>query len=285
MLSLPKFKLLACLLIVTFSFLGFWSENVSAADVYQRQMDAAMKNNDLATMREMLRKGAFIPDPTTYQLATNLKLPTVKFLLDNDAEANGPEVFHDLLTYHPKDINERMNLFFSKNLFPFNNANAAVAIIKDLTKIVSGYATNERNGSKKPEVPLTIGAYKLFLNKTKQFISTYNPAYDLYNTPLMKHIINTFGAGKNINECIYIHSDLFRTYQTNLGSLRYTPLQRAARTGNLDMVRFFISKKADLNKVCTGNTALDYIQTADSSDKNYMDAEMALINAGAKNAR
>ncbi|MDR2350165.1 MAG: hypothetical protein LBF41_06020, partial [Deltaproteobacteria bacterium] len=56
-----------------------------AQDVYQRQMDKAFRDNNIPLMKQMLAKGAEIPDISTSS-AADKPLAVLKFMMDNGYE-------------------------------------------------------------------------------------------------------------------------------------------------------------------------------------------------------
>ncbi|MDR1242046.1 MAG: formylglycine-generating enzyme family protein [Deltaproteobacteria bacterium] len=248
-------------------------------------MDRAYQDNNISLMREMLKKGAYLPDSKIYEFVQK-PINVVKFMLDNGHEIrNKKELFTQLMIYSPPNTYEKMKLFFDKGLFPTNDEQLIVAIMSEVTadmkrRDILSMFTKERSRVNADK----LNAYKYFLSKTKKYFNLYHPAYAFYGAPIMKEIINEYG-GINFNQCVYEMGDMFRTYYTDDEDLKFSLLQRAAYASqDLELVKYFISKNADVNFVCSGNTALDYVRKLNSTEQKMIDIELFLLSKGAKQA-
>jgi ankyrin repeat protein len=292
-MKISKFLFINLVLIIGTLFVFSSLLSAQQESVYQRQMNLAYENGDLATMKQMLAKGAYLPDTGPYFISLFLQkpYPIFQFMFDNGLEINNTdELFKRLFDFAPKDLEQKIKYLFTKGYFPSGDEQRAIKIIYEVSReVVSGNNDSLGSSSKEREQMALSqkAAYKYFLTQTKSFFSKANPLAEIFDygqlasindhafkMDLVKHLIEVYKV--DINSCII-------SYNSEL----LTPLQAASRTCRLDFMKYLVSKGANVNTVCNGKTALNYVAKHSSvanrcSDQLALSSEMYLMDIGAK---
>jgi hypothetical protein len=279
--------------VIVFIIFSFSTSLSSFADAYDDRMSAAFRNSDVNVMKKMLEKGAKIPDVSTGSVVKK-SAALLEFMIDNGYKPDRDGYFKALFSFTPlKDRKEKFDLFFEKGYFPTTHIDgvrflsfAADGI--DPSSLSEGFFTNAEFKSIQDEL---IVIYKELLLKTKELGDFYNPAFrflrddDAMSNDLVQYILDNFSV-YGIDNCQFSLNDLHEVPTISNGLYKFSALQMAALTGRYDMVKILLNKKADVNRVCSGMTVMDYLDAGDDIwTDNTKNIASFLLERGAKKAK
>lgn len=272
-LSLKCFNNLLMLVVVVMLSIA----SVSAQEsVYQRQMNIAVKKNDLNLAKQMLKEGAKIPLINEHGFI-HLSPELMKFIIDNGYEiADSGKLYTAAFTLN-KGIKSKLNDLLNMGISPVGYDAKEQTVFH---RVMNSYFFNRDKSKAEYWAGLEtfVKAAQTDINRASLvrefgFKAAYCRPFDLaygkqrgYDREVAKLLMDA-GTDPNICSC---HNN-------------FSPLMSAVLYGDKDMVSFLLRRQdVNVNFACRGRTALNVIRSKNSSDQEFIDIELMLMKRGAE---